>query len=225
MQKKEIKIDLEDFPAEVRYILKNARVYDSSCSAEMRVLYSDLGYYIKTSKRDKLKKEAEMVRFFAEKNMGPELVSYISSDKDYMITKSANGEDALHYLDKPEVLCESLCNGMKYLHSQSIESVPPSPSMNAYAGLKERELLICDTFIHGDFCLPNVILNNGKFASFIDVGAAGVGDRHIDIFWLLWSLNYNLGTDRYTDYIMELYGKDKIDRSVLKIVAEVESKF
>ena len=224
MQKKKIKIDISDFPEELRYIFRGGNVYDSSCSPDMRVLYSDLGYYVKIAERSRLKKEAEMARLFAEKKLGPEMVSYLSADRDYMVTRSAEGEDALHFLESPEALCEAFCEGMKRLHRMPIEGIPTSVSMDAYAAEKEGGIIRCDTFIHGDFCLPNVMLKGGEFSSFIDVGQAGVGDRHIDIFWLIWSLNYNLGTNKYMDYIFELYGKDRIDKKVLKIVAEIEQK-
>ena len=223
MQKNKIKINIDDFPNELHYIFKDAKVYDSSSNPSMKVLYSDIGYYIKIAEKDKLKKEAEMAMLFENKRMGVEVISYISDDKDYMVTKSAEGEDSLHYLDNPERLCEVLAEAMKYLHSRSIMDVPISLCMDAYANAEKGNCLKQDTFIHGDFCLPNIMLNNWKFSSFIDVGLAGVGDRHIDIYWLLWSLNYNLGTDKYTEYFLELYGKENIDRKILKVVAEVET--
>ena len=179
MQKKEIKISLEDFPTPLHCLLKNAKIYDSSCSTEMRVLYSDLGYYVKIAEKDRLKNEAKMAGLFAEKKLGPRLVSYISGDKDYMVTESAVGEDALHYLDKPERLCEALCDAMKIMHSTPISGIPISPCMDIYTSEKHGILLKQDTFIHGDFCLPNVILNDGKFASFIDLG--GAGRSHIQL--------------------------------------------
>lgn len=223
MQKNEIKINIDDFPNELHYIFKDAKVYDSSSNPSMKVLYSDIGYYVKIAEKEKLKKEAEMTRLFEHKRMGVEVVSYISDDKDYMVTKSAEGEDSLHYLDNPERLCEVLAETMKYLHSRSIMDVPISLCMDAYTTAEHGNCLKQDTFIHGDFCLPNIMLNDWKFSSFIDVGLAGVGDRHIDIYWLLWSLNYNLGTDKYTEYFLELYGKENIDRKILKIVAKVET--
>lgn len=79
-----------------------------------------------------------------------------------------------------------------------------------------------DVLIHGDYCLPNIILDNWTFSGFIDVGCGGVGDRHIDIFWGLWSLWYNLKTDRYCGRFLDAYGRDKADREVLKIVAAAE---
>lgn len=223
MKKTETKIDISLFPEEIRHVFDGARIYDSSCSADMRVLYCDTGYYVKIAEKKKLQKEAEMARLFAERKLGPKLVSYICRDKDYMVSESAAGEDALHYLNNPEALCEALCGAMKHLHEQPIIDIPRSASMDAYGGNEGGGILRCDSLIHGDFCLPNVIFDKGKFSAFIDLGGAGVGDRHIDIFWLLWSLNYNLGTNKYADYVLDLCGRDKIDKNALKFVAEVEN--
>ncbi len=82
--------------------------------------------------------------------------------------------------------------------------------------------LLRDTLIHGDACLPNLIMENGVFRSFIDVGQAGVGDRHIDLYWAIWSLQYNLGTDAYKDLFLDYYGRELVDDRLLQVVAEVE---
>ena len=224
MHKTEITINPKDFPEALHSIFEGAKVYDSSCNPTMKVLYSDLGYYVKIAEKGKLQKEAELAELFAQKGMGVELVTYISADKDYMVTREAKGEDALHYLDNPERLCEGLAEAMKYLHSRPTEGVPVSGCMEAYGKTEKGSALKQDTFIHGDFCLPNIMLDDWKFGSFIDVGLAGVGDKHIDIYWVLWSLNYNLGTDKYTDYFLDLYGREKVDTEILKIVAEVEAQ-
>ncbi len=79
-----------------------------------------------------------------------------------------------------------------------------------------------DCLIHGDFCLPNVMLDNWRFSGFIDIDHAGIGDRHIDIFWTLWSLAYNLKTDRYTDRFLDAYGKQRVDTKALKAVLAAE---
>lgn len=76
--------------------------------------------------------------------------------------------------------------------------------------------------LHGDYCLPNIILNNWKLSGFIDVGNGGVGDRHIDIFWGVWSLWFNLKTNQYYERFLDAYGRDKADESILKIVAAAE---
>ena len=93
----------------------------------------------------------------------------------------------------------------------------------AYSALEEgREELKNEVLIHGDYCLPNVLFDDWNFSGFIDLGNAGVGDRHIDIFWGIWTLWFNLGTDEYTDLFFETYGKDKINTKKLKTVAAAE---
>lgn len=226
MKKTETKININDFPKELYHIFDGATIYDSSSHPTMTTLYSNLGYYIKYSEKGALKKDAELGKLFENLGMGVEVVSYLSEDRDYLVTREAKGEDALasQYLAKPEKLCEVLAEAMKYLHSRSTEGVPVSACMDIYAKGKNTGKLKQDTFIHGDFCLPNIILDNWKFSTFIDVGLAGVGDKHIDLYWVLWSLNYNLKTDKYTDYFLELYGKENVDMELLKLVAEVEAQ-
>lgn len=223
MQKREIKINIDDFPNELHYILKDTKVYNSSSNPSMTVLYSDLGYYVKIAEKGCLAKESEMAKLFGHNGIGVDVISYISDKKDYMVTKSAKGEDATHYLNNPERLCEVLAETMKFLHSRPITDISVSPCMDTYVNVQEASFLKQDTFIHGDFCLPNVILDNWKFTSFIDLGLAGVGDKHIDIYWALWSLNHNLKTDKYRDYFLNLYGKENYDKEILEIVAKVES--
>ena len=93
----------------------------------------------------------------------------------------------------------------------------------AYAVLKEgRAALKNDTLIHGDYCLPNVMLDNWRFSAFIDLGQGGVGDRHVDLFWGAWTLRYNLGTDAYRDRFLDAYGRDLLDKDLLRTVAAAE---
>ena len=47
-------------------------------------------------------------------------------------------------------------------------------------------------FTHGDFCLPNVFLNENSVAGFIDLGKCGVADRWVDIAICYRSLKSNL---------------------------------
>ena len=56
----------------------------------------------------------------------------------------------------------------------------------------------------------------------IDLGNAGIGDHHIDIYWLLWSLEYNIKTDKYNEYFLELYGKENVDEEILELIAALE---
>lgn len=59
-------------------------------------------------------------------------------------------------------------------------------------------------FSHGDYCLPNVFLENGKIKGFIDLDRAGIGDKWNDIALCYRSLKHNFdGTYRgkvYEDF-------------------------
>lgn len=87
---------------------------------------------------------------------------------------------------------------------------------------KYGHLLKSDTLIHGDYCLPNIMLDDWRFSGFIDLGDGGVGDRHIDLFWGIWSLAFNLKTDKYSERFLDAYGRDAFDKDMLKVVAAAE---
>ncbi len=63
-------------------------------------------------------------------------------------------------------------------------------------------------FSHGDFCLPNLFLENGRVSGFIDLDDAGVGDRWRDIALCYRSLLHNFdgtyGGKVYPDFDPEL---------------------
>jgi kanamycin kinase len=83
-------------------------------------------------------------------------------------------------------------------------------------------LLKKDVLLHGDYCLPNVILDDWRFSGFIDLGNGGIGDRHIDILWGVWTLNFNLKTTKYTGRFLDAYGRDRIEPEMLRMVAAME---
>ena len=87
---------------------------------------------------------------------------------------------------------------------------------------KYGHLFKADTLLHGDFCLPNIMLDNWKFSKFIDLGNGGVGDKHIDIFWGIWTLYFNLKTNKYTNRFIDAYGRKDIEIEMLKVVAACE---
>ncbi len=93
----------------------------------------------------------------------------------------------------------------------------------AYRVIEEgKALLNSRVLLHGDYCLPNIILDAWRFSGFIDLGNGGVGDRHIDLFWGVWTLEYNLHTDKYSKRFLDAYGRDLVDKEKLRIVAAAE---
>ncbi len=52
-------------------------------------------------------------------------------------------------------------------------------------------------FVHGDYCLPNIFIKDQKLAGFLDLGLAGIADRHADLALCMRSIKYNFDTDQY----------------------------
>jgi len=70
-------------------------------------------------------------------------------------------------------------------------------------------------FVHGDFCLPNILLSAPvsdavHVTGLIDCGRAGIGDRHQDLALAIRSLTYNLGPEAVTPFLAS-YGRPSID--------------
>ena len=65
-------------------------------------------------------------------------------------------------------------------------------------------------FTHGDYCLPNVIIDGKEVAGFVDWGSAGVADRYKDIALVLRSLERNTGEDLALSF-SEAYGLSSPD--------------
>lgn len=59
--------------------------------------------------------------------------------------------------------------------------------------------------LHGDFCLPNVLLTGDVVTGVLDLGRLGIGDRWWDLALGSWSLTYNCGPG-HEDAFFAAYG-------------------
>lgn len=70
-------------------------------------------------------------------------------------------------------------------------------------------------FTHGDYCLPNVMVDRGGISGFVDWGRAGVADRYKDIALVVRSLERNSGEDLalafFETYGLSGYDAEKIE--------------
>ena len=253
-----IKPDIEIYPTELRPLLTDARLYDSSCSEQAKVIFidKDNGYFLKSAPKGTLEREAAMTKYFHNKGLAANVLMYISNENDWLLTEKIHGDDGItaKHLEQPERLCDIFAEQLALLHATDFSGCPIPDHTERYLaqteenkrngtydksqfpdswGYKNEEeawsvvqtwghLLKTDTLLHGDYCLPNIILNDWRFNGFIDLEHGGVGDRHVDLFWATWTLVWNLKTHKYRERFFDAYGRDKIDENMLRVVAAVE---
>lgn len=126
--------------------------------------------------------------------------------ESYFSTVQANYESG--------IFDSSLFSGSSFVFSSNKEAY------DLFVGC--RDILCGRSLLHGDYCLPNIIFDNWNFSGFIDLGGGGVGDRHIDVFWGMWTLNFNLKTDKYSERFLDCYGRHLIEKDALRAVAAAE---
>jgi aminoglycoside phosphotransferase len=80
-------------------------------------------------------------------------------------------------------------------------------------------------FTHGDYCLPNLIIDNSQVSGMIDLGKAGIADRYQDISLAIRSLRHNYKTDMYKDLFLECYGMNELDEHKLKYYILLDELF
>ena len=210
------------------------------------------GYFLKTGVCGTLAREAAMASYFHRKGLTSRVCEYLSADRDLLLTERVPGEDATakKYLSDPRRLAITAGQMLRELHGTDFTGCPVMNRMESYLGLAKENYeggrfdlsygdfssaddayrvlaeaapyFRCDTLIHGDFCLPNFLMEDWRLSGFIDLGNGGVGDRHVDLFWGAWTLNFNLGTDEYREVFFDAYGRDRIDPDMLRAVSAAE---
>lgn len=223
-----------------------------SPTARVWFLDKDGGYYLKTAPRGTLQKEAEMTRFFHSRKLGTEVLAYESLDADWLLTARIPGEDCTFplYIQDPIRLCDTTAELLRLLHETDSAGCPVNRTedylstarKNYDAGRYDMQFfpessnpqdawklaeqfgpcLKQDTLLHGDYCLPNIMLDNWRFSAFLDLGTGGLGDRHVDLYWGIWSLNLNLKTNRYRERFLDAYGREGIEEELLRIIGAIE---
>jgi aminoglycoside phosphotransferase len=140
------------------------------------------GVYVKraaslTSERDRL-------TWLAGRLPVPELVGFLhASGDDWLLTRELPGVPLYHASLgwDPARVARRFGEILREIHSIDPSGCPFGDSAPG------------NVLIHGDYCLPNVLVEQGELAGVVDVGRSGVGDPRDDLAAGLWSLHYNFG--------------------------------
>ena len=132
MKAEKTSLPVDHFPEQIRTYLEGATFYDSSSHSVASVFYADTGYYLKIDQKGQLAQEATLAKWFEEQGLGVPVIHYLTADKDYLLTKEAEGKDALAFLQQPEELCQTMAVTLRKLHSLQPQHFPIQHRLQHY---------------------------------------------------------------------------------------------
>lgn len=187
------------FPDVINKYVNNLNyTIDKVGRSEDEVYIFDDKYILKISTdSNRLLREKERVDYLRTNNIpGSESICYVEeNNKFYYLRTCIDGESLIskRFISNPDLLIKVLVKVVKVLRSLDNIDCPFKSTDN-----------IGDNFVHGDLCLPNIFVNkDNEFIGFIDLDNSGLGDKWYDYSWLLWSLEYNLKTNKYNKILLD----------------------
>lgn len=202
------------FPKKINNIVKDIKYKkDVIGRSEDEVYIFEEKYILKVSKnKNTLIDEKERVDFLNKCDIPcSKSICYLEEDeKCYYLRTFIKGYSLIDekFLNNPDLLIDTLVKVIKTLRSLD----------NCDCPFKSKDNQGND-FVHGDLCLPNIYVDeNNNFAGFIDLDNCGLGDKWYDYSWLLWSLEYNLKTNKYNKILLDklniIFDKEKYDQYI-----------
>jgi len=79
-------------------------------------------------------------------------------------------------------------------------------------------------FSHGDYCLPNIIINSGQICGYIDLDRAGISDRYNDLAIASRSIASNFGQE-YEQLFFDCYGLKTVDQEKIQYYRMMDELF
>lgn len=199
------------FPEVINEYVKNLNYsIDTIGRSEDDVYVFEDKYILKVSiNKKRLLREKERIDYLNCNNVpGSKSICYIEeNNKGYYLRTYINGDSLINvrFINNPDLLVDVLVKVIKVLRDLDSVKCPFKSTDN-----------VGNDFIHGDLCLPNILVNkDNEFVGFIDLDNSGLGDKWYDYSWLLWSLEYNLKSNRYNKILLNklklVFNKEKYD--------------
>lgn len=168
-------------------------------------------YILKISdKPDRLLREKYVNAYLEGKVSASRNVVYMEREGVAFYLKSCvKGESLLEaYINEPYKLAKMLAKAMSIYHS-----IPTEGCVLKNYDSEGK------CFVHGDFCLPNILAKDDEISGFIDTEASGLGDPWVDYAWCIWSYEFNLKTKEYTPVLLKELGIEFNEEKYIKYTA------
>jgi aminoglycoside phosphotransferase len=126
----------------------------------------------------------------------PTVVGFFhESGDDWLVTQALEGVP-MHNPSvawPPQKAARELGSILRTLHATDTEGCP--------FGIRRAGHVLT----HGDYCLPNVLVQDGRLSGLVDVGGAGLASPEVDLAAGVWTLQYNYGKG-FARMFLDAYG-------------------
>jgi aminoglycoside phosphotransferase len=169
-----------------------------------------------------------MLKWINQRVPTPEPLYYNKEKStEYLLTTEIKGTPTYQVtLSERETAVRILAETLRKIHSIDTTGCPARHTINCWIKtLREKEIDVSPLgdwrpeeklcFTHGDYCLPNIIVN-GRLSGIIDWDYAGLADPYTDLASCTWSLGYNYKEEAETliPLFYETYGVEIIEEKL-----------
>jgi aminoglycoside phosphotransferase len=159
-----------------------------------RLAGGDRAVYVKRAAD--LGAERDRLAWLAGRWPVPEMAGFFhESGDDWLVTRAVTGvpmsDPSVGW--EPERVARHLGTILRDLHATDAAGCP--------YGVRQRGHVLT----HGDYCLPNVLVHEGRLSGVVDVGGAGLDNPEVDLAAGVWTLQYNYGKG-FARPFLEAYG-------------------
>jgi kanamycin kinase len=144
----------------------------------------------------KLTGERDRIAWLSGRLPVPEVVGFAHAyGDDWLLTREVPGVPLYH----PSLGWEPVRVARRF--GEILREIHSTDS----SGCPFGQALPGNILIHGDYCLPNVLVDQGRLTGLVDLGRAGLGDPRDDLAAGAWTLHYNFGDGLARDFL-DAYG-------------------
>ncbi len=174
-----------------------------------------------------LERESTILEWIDGRLHTPNLLYYTyENEVEYQLTSEVKGTptykvQSFERADAVRVLGETL----KLIHSLGTDGCPIDNRIDNKLALIEDSSKLGDRPVeelgvtHGDYCLPNIIMENAALSGVIDWDYGGLADPYVDFNSCIWSMGFNYGEQetkqKWIPLFLESYGLDELDEERL----------
>jgi len=204
--------------------------YYETAAKIYRLSSEDSGLYLKIIEGQQtlsLERESRILRWIDGRIPTPRLLYYgVQDGNEYQLTTEVTGTPTYQVeTTEREHAVKALGEALNLIHSLDPSGCPIDNRIaNRLKQLQENGV---DTahlkdqpteslaFTHGDYCLPNIIIEDRELSGVIDWDYAGLADPYADFASCVWSMGYNYGleetAERWEPYFFMVYGLEDVD--------------